>query len=49
MTGKNGSGMPAITVGTDFKGNNSSAAARPLLTGTEGRVFSGDVGSYIFN
>ena len=33
--------MPAITVGTDFKGNTSSDAARPPLTGTEGKVFSG--------
>ena len=33
--------MLAITVGTDFKGNTSLAEARPPLTGTEGRVFSG--------
>ena len=32
--------MPAITVGTDFKGNTSSAAARPPLTRMEGEVFS---------
>ena len=41
QTGKNGSGMPAITVGIDFKGNTSSDEARPTLTGTEGKVFSG--------
>ena len=35
--------MPAITVGIDFKGNTSSAEARPPLAGTEGKVFSGIV------
>ena len=33
--------MPAISVGIDFKGNTSSAEARPALTGTEGKVFYG--------
>ena len=33
MNRQNGSGMPAITVGTDFRGNISSAVARPPLAG----------------
>ena len=33
--------MPAITVGTTFKGNTSSAEARPPLTRTGGKVYSG--------
>ena len=32
--------MPAMTVGTDFKGKTSSAEARPPLAGRVGRVFS---------
>ena len=34
-------GMPAITMGTDFRGNTSSAVAGPPLAGIEGRIFSG--------
>ena len=41
--GKNDSGMPAITVGTDFRGKTSSAEGRPPLAGRAGRVFSGIV------
>ena len=33
--------MPAITVGTDFRGNTSSAVARLPLAGQVGGVFSG--------
>ena len=33
--------MPAITVGSDFRGNTSSAVARPPLVGRVGEVFSG--------
>ena len=36
QTGKNGSGIPAMTVGTDFKGKISSAVARPPLAGVDG-------------
>ena len=32
--------MPAMTLGTDFKGKTSSAEARPPLAGRVGRVFS---------
>ena len=31
--------MPAITVGTDFRGSTSSAVARPPLVGRVGEVF----------
>ena len=41
QTAKNGSGMPAITVGIDFKGKTSSAVARPPPSGRVGGVFSG--------
>ena len=37
--------MPAINWGTDFKGNTSSAVARPPLAGRVGGVFSRDIGS----
>ena len=42
--GKYGSGMPAITVGTDFRGNTSSAVARLPLAGMVDGVFSGMLG-----
>ena len=41
---QNGSGMHAITVGSYFRGNTSSAVARPPLTGMVEGVFSGILG-----
>ena len=45
QTGKNDSGIPAITVQIDFKGNTGCVAARPPLTETEGEVFPGVLGA----
>ena len=34
QSGENGSGRPALTMGMDFKGKTSSAAAKPPISGS---------------